>query len=162
MHPGHHRFSHPLERLTINEMASRSSFYLVALALLLSLAPPTEANSEVYIYKIESGSSLNGHKITLQCSFGSGTSGDRVFYRQVGDTIESITNSTENAQRITFELEPRLDGYYFCQAGNVTSNKLLVLGKSVKTLKCVWKTYFLDFHFPLHSNVWGWVESLYQ
>ena len=114
-------------------MASQSSFCLTALALsvlLLSLTPPSEANAEVYIYKIESASTLNGYKITLQCSFGSGSSGERVIYRQINNVNESITNSTENAQRITFTMEPRLEGYYFCQAGNVTSNKLKVLGKS--------------------------------
>ena len=128
MHPGHHRFSHPLERLPI-KMASQSSFCLAALALsvlLLSLTPPSEADSRVYIYKIESTSTLNGYKVRLQCSFGPGTSGERAIYRIINNTRESITNST----RITFELEPRLEGYYYCQAGNVTSNMLLVLGKS--------------------------------
>ena len=80
---------------------------------------------------MESASTLNGHKISLQCSFGSGASGDRILYREINNMTESITNNTENAQRITFVLEPRLEGYYFCQAGNVTSKKLLVLGKSM-------------------------------
>ena len=116
-----------------SKMASHGSFCLASLALsvlLLSLAPPSEANSEVLIYKIESASTLNGYKISLQCSFGSGTSGERGIYREISGVKESLTNSSENAQRITFELEPRLEGYYFCRAGNVTSNRLLVLGKS--------------------------------
>lgn len=115
-------------------MASQSLLQALSLLLVvvaLSHAQTTSQN-QVTISKLESQSSLSSYVITLQCSIDNAVQGNRSFYRKVDNmTQRVVVGGVENSVRVTFELTPDVEGYYYCQAGNVSSNRLLVVCKSL-------------------------------
>ena len=113
-------------------MASLSSLQaFFSLLLVVSLSHAQTSQTEVIISKLESQSSFDSHVITLQCSVDSSVQGNRSFFREINNmTQRVVVGDNENSIRVTFVLTPEREGYYFCQAGNITSNRLLVVCKS--------------------------------
>ena len=113
-------------------MASLSSLQaFFFLLLVVSLSHAQTSQNDVILSKLESQSSLNSHSITLQCSVDSSVAGNRSFFREIDNMGQRVVvGGVENSIRVTFELTPDVEGYYFCQVGNITSNRLLVVGKS--------------------------------
>ena len=112
---------------------AHQSFLFLLTSLLLSL-PLTLANEpSVTLFKLESQSSINGLKVTIQCITSGSISGNRTFFRarELNSSDVERVRSLEgsgNEILLTFELTPMLEGYYFCQVGNLTSNKLPLVG----------------------------------
>ena len=126
MHPQScHRHSHQDHYKAT--MASLLHSALILSPLLLLLA---HAQSGIILSKLESQSSINGLTVTLQCFAGSGVLGNRTFFRELNNEVERVTDGSENSILLTFELTPRLEGNYFCQVGNITSNRLELVCKS--------------------------------
>lgn len=106
--------------------------YFISLLLLLPSARATEPS--VTLFKLESQSSINGLKVTIQCTTSGPISGNRTFFRARdldSSDVEIVRSSRGSGNDIllTFELTPKLEGYYFCQVGNLTSNKLPLVGE---------------------------------
>lgn len=123
-------------------MAHQSFLFLFTSLLLL--LPLTHAANEpsVTLFKLESQSSINGLKVTIQCITSGSISGNRTFFRarELNSSDVERVRSLEgsgNEILLTFELTPMLEGYYFCQVGNLTSNKLPLVGKSGPYYHCV-------------------------
>lgn len=105
------------------------------LLLLLLLLPFTTCNeSSVNLFKQESLSPTSGLIVTLQCTLTGSILGNKTFFREINGNVDMIrsTDGSENVLLLTFELTPSLEGFYYCQVGNVTSNKLQLVGKSVE------------------------------
>ena len=113
-------------------MASLSSLQaFFFLLLVVSLSHAQTSQTQVIISRLESQSSLSSHTLTLQCSVDGSVAGNRSFFREIDNTTERlVVGGVENSIRSTFDLTPELEGYYFCQVGNITSNRLLVVCKS--------------------------------
>lgn len=111
-------------------MASQRLFQAtLSLSILLLLSDAQTDQGLVTLYKLESLSSLNVPTVQLQCSTASSVTGNKTFFREVNGVTEMVTGRTENTPVITFELRPNAEGYYYCQAGEVSSNRLLILGE---------------------------------
>lgn len=117
-------------------MAHQSFFPVLLLSSLLLLLPPLTSATEgsVTLFKLESQSSISGLKVTIQCTTSGAITGNRTFFRarDLDGTDAEIVRAFQgsgNELLLTFELTPKLEGYYFCQVGNLTSNKLPLVGK---------------------------------
>lgn len=105
------------------------------LLLLLLLPFFTHAQSSVYLYKQESQSPNYGLIVTLRCTItnAGSVSGNKTFYREINGNTDMVrpTDGSENSLLLTFELMPSLEGFYYCQVGNITSNKLQLVAYPV-------------------------------
>ena len=107
--------------------------FLIISSLLSLLLPLTHAQGSVTLFKLESQSSINGLRVTIQCTASGAITGNRTFFRARdlnSSDVEVVRSSQGSGNDIllTFELTPKLEGYYFCQVGNLTSNKLPLVG----------------------------------
>jgi hypothetical protein len=115
-------------------MAHQSSFLIILSSLLLLLPLTHATEGSVNLFKLESQSSIDGLKVTIQCTTSGAITGNRTFFRSRdldSTDVEVVRSSrgTGNDLLLTFKLTPKLEGYYFCQVGNLTSNKLPLVGK---------------------------------
>ena len=113
---------------------AHQSFLFLLTSLLLSLQLTHANEPSVTLFKLESQSSIDGLKVTIQCITSGSISGNRTFFRarELNSSDVERVRSLEgsgNEILLTFELTPMLEGYYFCQVGNLTSNKLPLVGK---------------------------------
>ena len=103
----------------------------VLLLLLLLLPLTARAESSVSLFKLESQSPIHGLRVTIQCAITGTVQGNITFLREINGHTDMVrpTDGSENNRLLTFELTPRHEGFYYCQVGNVTSNRLQLAGK---------------------------------
>ena len=100
---------------------------LCALFLLVALTPLGYSDGAVMLQAISTSSEYHQDKVLLQCL---GESENVTIFRRIGNSSMVVTlfDGIPNVMGLTFILDHRTEGIYYCQDGNVKSQEVLLVG----------------------------------